>query len=126
MLLLLLAIVGAMYVSPLMMNTYSPLPALMSPWSDRVHVYGQVVYENQTPAVGVDVKMFATDELITDIVYTDSDGYFISSVLFDTGQVITVTINGERVRVGNAEPFVDYNAQENQGPFWIGIFIIGG
>ena len=124
MLLLLLLSIGALYITPLSMNVYSPLPAMMSPWSDRVQVYGNVVYENMTPAVGVEVRIFGTDDLQTEIVHTDSDGYFISSFRYDTGQVITIAIDGLRTKIDNQEPFIDYNAREDEGPFYLGTFVI--
>lgn len=126
MLFLMLITVGAFYYVPLVMNIYSPLPAMMAPWSDQVFVEGRIMYANETPAVGIEVTVFGTDELKTDVVMTDHGGHFISSVTFDTGQVITVSVNGTRLWGGPGvpAPFVDYDARDEWGPFDLGTFIL--
>lgn len=123
----LLALVsGVMYYTPMAMNVYSPLPAMMSPNQARVHVEGRIVDIEGLPVGGVEVTLFATDELVTDVVYTNDDGHFLSNLRFDVGQVITVSVNGTLLREGGAMPFVEYDVQEDWGPFWLGTFVIEG
>lgn len=121
---LMFIVTGVLYYTPLTMNVYSPLPAMMSPFSDRVNVEGRIMYINKTPVIGVEVTLFATDELVLDSVFTDDYGNFISAIKFDTGQIITVTIDGQRLRIGYDEPFIDYDATDSMGPFWLGTFIM--
>jgi hypothetical protein len=123
-LLAMLLVIGALYDAPLSMNVYSPLPAMMSPWSDRVTVTGRITYANGTAAASIQVTLFATDELIKDIVITNWDGYFTSSIKFDTGQIITVKVDNKKLLLDNMEPFINYDVQDSQGPFWLGTFVI--
>ena len=116
-------IIGAFYYAPLSMNVYSPLPSMMAP-SDSVLVAGRIIYMNETPVVGAEVTIFGTDDLITNIVITDQDGYFVSIDYFYAGQIITLKVDGKRIREKLSEPFIDYDAREYLGPFWLGTFIV--
>ncbi|MHA2377065.1 MAG: hypothetical protein ACXAB9_12930, partial [Candidatus Thorarchaeota archaeon] len=59
-----------------------------------------------TPAANASVRIFATDELIIEIVVTDSEGRFRSQLAYRPGQVVTLTIEGQRFRA-----FIPYFAR---------------
>jgi len=117
---------GALYYAPLAMNVYSPLPAMMSPNQARVQVEGRIVDTEGLPVGGVEVTLFATDDLMTDVVYTNDNGHFLSNLRFNAGQVITVSVNNTLLREGGTMPFVKYDVQEDWGPIWLGTFVIDG
>lgn len=74
----------------------------------EVIVYGYVFNATKvgyTPVSDIKVRLYATDEFIEEIVYTNFNGMYTSTKSFKPAQLITVMINGERyVR------FIDYSA----------------
>lgn len=97
----------SMFQLPMQMSYYSPAPAAMY-GGELVYVTGYVYYFNETifeetPAVDVEVRIFATDELFHEYVFTDEDGFFYSNERYEAGQVLKLTI-GET----NFYPFIDY------------------
>lgn len=99
-------------------DVYSPLPALMQEGA-QIHVYGDVWYFNETieyPAFNVSVRIFATDELKSEVVFTDADGYFLSILTYEAGQILTITIRDYRY-----ETFIGYNELSD---FYLGRFYI--
>lgn len=112
--------IGAIQL-PLSMNVYSPPAAYLSPSRSEGRVYGRVLYLNDTPAVGIEIRLFATDQLIEDRVTTDYDGYFMSNVFFDAGQIITVSFVG--LELQRFQEFVPYDMQDDF-EFFIGLFVI--
>ena len=108
---------------PLSMNLYSPPAAYMSPSNARVFVYGQVVYENGTFASDVPVRLFATDELLEDIVLTDHEGIFRSLLQFEAGQIISVMIDEQRLSPENHQNFIIYDVEDNTD-YWIGTYVM--
>lgn len=99
-------------------DVYSPLPALMREGA-QIHVYGDVWCYNETteyPAFNTSVRIFATDELKSEIVFTDMDGYFMSTSTYEAGQILTITILDNRHEV-----FIGYNEIDD---FYLGRFYI--
>ena len=102
---------------------YSPMPEaiddLINPDRDPVQVSGRVVYDvNETPVVGLEVRLFAADELTVEYVTTDFEGYFYSSNYYETGQIIKVTY-GEYLYLPN----IPYNQDEI---YFLGTFLMAG
>ena len=64
-----------------------------------IHVTGFVYWSNGTPAEGVEVRIFATDELTSEIVLTHMDGQFRSNQTYEAGQVLVLTVMAQRFRV---------------------------
>jgi hypothetical protein len=123
---MLLLILSVFYIGgisvPLSVNEYSPPAAYFGRAPDnKIHVYGDVLYENNSAAAGIEVRLFATDELIEDYVITDINGRFFSSVAFNSGQLITVSYNG--VRLSERGLFIDYNASPNID-YYMGTFVV--
>ncbi len=108
---------------PLYSGTYSAAPALLMSGRDPTGVYGFVYQEpfnettgEWTSASGVNVRIFATDELVSEIVVTDSEGRFRGQRTYRPGQVVTLTIEGQRFRA-----FIPYFARGsvNLGDFYL-------
>jgi len=96
-----------MFQLPMQMSYYSPAPAAMH-GGELVYVTGYVYYFNETtfvetPAVDVEVRIFATDELFDEYVFTDEEGFFYSNERYEAGQVLKLTI-----RETNFYPFIGY------------------
>jgi hypothetical protein len=102
------------------MNFYSP-PAAMAPRSAEARVYGRIVYENGTGAAYIEVRLFATDQLIEDHVVTDDQGYFLSSKMFRVGQYISVLVEG--VELYRDAVFVPYDVMDKDD-FDLGTFVV--
>jgi len=96
---------GSMFTAPVFLSEYSPAPALILP-GEPAYVRGHVYRWNATneasgewiPAAGVDVRIFATDELISEIVTANEEGIFWAGQSYRSGQVLTLTIEGQRFR----------------------------
>ncbi|MHA2378753.1 MAG: hypothetical protein ACXADS_05720 [Candidatus Thorarchaeota archaeon] len=96
---------GSMFTAPVLFSEYSPAPALILR-GQPAYVRGQVYRWNASneasgewiPAVGIDVRIFATDELISEVVTTDDEGTFWAEQSYRSGQVLTLTIEGQRFR----------------------------
>jgi hypothetical protein len=96
---------GSMFTAPVFLSEYSP-PAAIVLRGESAYVRGHVYHWNATngtsgewiPAVGVDVRIFATDELISEIVTTNELGIFWANQSYRSGQVLTLTIEGQRFR----------------------------
>ena len=112
-----------MFITPLSTGEYAVAPALLIPGS-RVTVRGNV-YQwhivNETsgywePAGGINVRIFATDELVSEIVTTNDEGRFYGNRTYESGQVLTLTIKEHRFRA-----FIPYFARErvNLGDFYL-------
>ncbi len=101
MLLAIVITVSPLFYAPVMYSEYSPAPALLIGGysSYNVHVEGFVYWSNYTPAAGVEVRIFATDELTSETVLTDVDGQFYGEQRYEAGQVLVLTIIGQRFRV---------------------------
>ena len=102
-----------MFLTPLSTGTYAAAPALLIP-SSGVTVRGNV-YQwhivNETsgywePASGINVRIFATDELESEIVITNERGTFYGNRTYESGQVLTLTIENQRFRA-----FIPYFAR---------------
>jgi len=68
-----------------------------------VIVYGYVLWFNETsgqdmPIKGFKVRIWATDELFADIVWTDNDGRYESFAVFRVGQLVTLLVEGSDIR----------------------------
>lgn len=97
----------SMFQLPMYMSVYSPAPAVLY-GGESVYVTGYVYYFNETtlietPAVGVEVRIFATDELFDEYVFTDEEGFFYSNERYEAGQVLKLTIGEAKFY-----PFIDY------------------
>jgi hypothetical protein len=106
-------------------DEYAPLPSLM--WKgEYIHVFGEVWYYNTThpmggsaskyPAPNISVRIFATDEQKAEIIITDIDGCFISTLTYEAGQILTITILNDRY-----EKFIGYKESND---FYLGRFYI--
>ena len=115
MLLAIVLTVSPLFYSPLLLGEYSAAPATFLHGAD-IRVTGFVYWSNYTPAEGVEVRIFATDELTSEIVLTYADGQFYSEQRYEAGQVLVLTIMSQRFRV-----FITYDAR---GTVEIGDFII--
>lgn len=113
MLLVILSTFSVMFLTPLSTGTYAAAPALLIP-SSGVTVRGNV-YQwhivNETsgywePASGINVRIFATDELESEIVITNERGTFYGNRTYESGQVLTLTIENQRFRA-----FIPYFAR---------------
>ncbi|MFW9966756.1 MAG: hypothetical protein ACFFEA_06330 [Candidatus Thorarchaeota archaeon] len=123
MLIVLFITVGGLFFVPIYYRTYSAAPALLLSGGDSTDVYGYVYQEpfndttgEWTPAVNVSVRIFATDELFSEIVLTDSEGRFRSYSSYRSGQVVTLTIEEQRFRA-----FIPYFAK---GSVFLGDFYL--
>jgi hypothetical protein len=105
MLLAIVMTVSPLFYAPVMHDEYSAAPALFMGGAD-IHVTGFVYWSNYTPAEGVEVRIFATDELTSETVLTYVDGQFYSGQRYEAGQVLVLTIIGQRFRV-----FIPYFAK---------------
>ncbi|TET12633.1 MAG: hypothetical protein E3J82_04155 [Candidatus Thorarchaeota archaeon] len=107
-----------LFYAPVMYGEYSPAPALLfGGYSGyNVRVEGFVYWSNYTPAAGVEVRIFATDELTSETVLSDVDGQFYGEQRYESGQVLVLTIIGQRFRV-----FIPYFAR---GLVSLGDFLI--
>jgi hypothetical protein len=113
MLLVILSTFSVMFYSPVSTGTYAAAPALLIP-SSGVAVRGNV-YQwhivNETSgywdsAGGINVRIFATDELVSEIVATNVRGTFYGNRTYESGQVLTLTIKDQRFRA-----FIPYFAR---------------
>lgn len=118
MLLAIVMTVSPLFYAPVMYGEYSPAPALLfGGYSGyNVRVEGFVYWSNYTPAAGVEVRIFATDELTSETVLSDVDGQFYGEQRYESGQVLVLTIIGQRFRV-----FIPYFAR---GLVSLGDFLI--
>jgi len=98
MLLAIVLTVSPLFYAPVMYSEYSAAPALVIR-GYNVHVEGFVYWSNYTPASEVEVRIFATDELTSETILTDVDGRFYSEQRYEAGQVLVLTIIGQRFRV---------------------------
>lgn len=110
---------GAIHI-PFSLDVYSPPAAFMSPSRATGRVYGRAVYENGTAAKDIRVRLFATDQLIEDIVFTDEEGYFMSDEEFCDGQIITIAF-GEEYRA--YQSFIPYD-MEYDFTYDMGTFVV--
>jgi len=105
---------------PLSMDFYSPPAAIyMEDRAAVVRVFGDVFYVNGTPADGIAVRLFATDQLIENNLFTDSDGFFISTEYFEAGQILTIVMDNDYSK--RFSVFVGYTTVDD---FYLGMFII--
>lgn len=119
---LFITISGLFYV-PLSTNIYAAAPALIAPRFGTT-VSGEIYQWNASiepegdwsPAVNVSVRIFATDQLISEIVTTNDRGRFYAQNTYDSGQVLTLTVEGQRFRA-----FIPYFAR---GSIYLGEFYI--
>lgn len=91
-----------MFTAPVYLSEYSPVPALILR-GEPAYVRGHVHRWNETsgewiPASNVSVRIFATDELISEVVTTNEEGIFWAEQSYRSGQVLTLTIEGQRFR----------------------------
>jgi hypothetical protein len=94
-----------MFTAPVFLSEYSP-PAAVILRGEPAYVRGHVYRWNATnetsgdwiPASNVSVRLFATDELISEIVTTNEEGTFWAEQSYRSGQVLTLTIEGQRFR----------------------------
>jgi len=107
--------VSPLFYAPVLQSEYSAAPALVIR-GYNVRVEGFVYWSNYTPATGVEVRIFATDELTSETVLTDVDGQFYGEQRYEAGQVLVLTIIGQRFRV-----FIPYFAR---GVVSLGDFLI--
>jgi hypothetical protein len=113
MLLVLFITISSLFFVPLSTNIYSAAPALIAP-RFGTSVSGDIYQWNASidsdgdwnPAVNVSVRIFATDQLISEIVPTNQRGRFYGQNTYDSGQVLTLTIQSERFRT-----FIPYFAR---------------
>jgi hypothetical protein len=105
MLLAIVITVSPLFYAPVVYDVYSSAPALVIR-GYNVRVEGFVYWSNYTPASEVEVRIFATDELTSEIILTDVDGWFYSEQRYEAGQVLVLTITGQRFRV-----FIPYFAR---------------
>jgi hypothetical protein len=111
---------------PLSVGYYSPPAAFMAPIQERGRVYvtGRIVHQNESLAVNVTIRLFATDELIEDFVVTDDQGEFISNVRFEAGQIITVRYEGRLLTPSqHQQNFIQYDAPDRE-TVWIGTYYL--
>jgi len=113
----------SMFQLPMQMSYYSPAPAAMY-GGELVYVTGYVYYFNETtfeetPAVDVEVRIFATDELFDEYVFTDEDGFFYSNERYEAGQVLKLTIGEAKFY-----PFIDYYVEDTVFLGAFGIFAL--
>jgi hypothetical protein len=115
--------VGGLFLVPLYTGTYSAAPAFLFSGGESTGVYGFVYQEpfneatgEWTLAAGVNVRIFATDELFSETVLTDDEGEFRSYSDYRSGQVLTLTIEGQRFRA-----FIPYFAR---GSVYLGEFYL--
>ena len=116
---------ASMFQLTVFSDSYAPLPALMQE-GEQIYVYGDVWYYNTThpvfgdayeyPASNISVRIFATDELKSETVITDIDGFFLSTLTYEAGQILTITILDDRY-----EKFIGYN---EIGDFYLGKFYV--
>ena len=113
MVIVLLVTVGGLFFVPIYTGTYSAAPALFLSGGESTGIYGFVYQEpfnettgEWTPAAGISVRIFATDELFSETVLTDHEGEFRSHSDYRSGQVLTLTIEGQRFRA-----FIPYFAR---------------
>ncbi len=113
MVIVILITVGGLFFTPVFLGTYSAAPALLMSGGETTSLHGFVYQEpfnettgEWTPAANVSVRIFATDELVIEIVETDSEGRFRSQHAYRPGQVVTLTIEGQRFRA-----FIPYFAR---------------
>ncbi|MHA1924421.1 MAG: hypothetical protein ACXABV_05590 [Candidatus Thorarchaeota archaeon] len=108
---------------PITYNMYAAAPALLVPGFGTT-VSGEIYQWNVSigpegdwsPAVNVSVRIFATDQLISENVSTNSRGRFYAQNTYDSGQVLTLTILGQRFRA-----FIPYFAR---GSVFLGEFYL--
>lgn len=119
--------VGGLFQGSLQSGSYSPAPAMI--WQgENIIVYGRLMYDNNTPAVGIEVRMFAVDELFDVYDITDGNGYFGSVETFEAGQFIKVEVDGERLFPTEQEEdyqqdsFIQYD-QRASDEFFLGTYI---
>lgn len=113
MLLVILSTFSMMFLTPLSTGSYAAAPALLIP-GRGVGVKGNVYswhIVNETsgywdPASGINVRIFATDELVSEIVTTNEEGTFYGNRTYESGQVLTLTIDEHRFRA-----FIPYFAR---------------
>jgi hypothetical protein len=115
MLLAIVMTVSPLFYAPVMHDEYSAAPALLM-GGDNIYVKGFVYWSNYTPAKGVEVRIFATDELTSETVLTYVGGQFYSGQSYEAGQVLVLTIMGQRFRA-----FIPYFAR---GAVSLGDFLI--
>lgn len=109
---LFITVTGLFYV-PITYNMYAAAPALIAPGFET-SVSGDVYRWNASigpegdwiPAGGVGVRIFATDQLISENVTTNDRGRFYAENTYESGQVLTLTIQGKRFRA-----FIPYFAR---------------
>lgn len=70
---------------------------------EYVIIYGYVFWHNETsgqdrPIKGFKVRIWATDELFDDVVWTDNSGRYESAVVFKVGQLVTLMVEGSSIR----------------------------
>jgi hypothetical protein len=108
---------------PISFNMYAPAPALLVP-RFGTSVSGEVYQWNASigpegdwsPSINVSVRIFATDQLISENVSTNSHGRFYAQNTYDSGQVLTLTVQGQRFRA-----FIPYFAR---GHVYLGEFYL--
>jgi len=104
---------------PMSMSYYSPPAAIyMRDSAENVIVCGEATYLNNTPVEGVSVRLFATDELVSDILTTDVNGVFRSNIQFSAGQILTIYFEKYDSRFS---VFIPYDAVD---VFDLGTFVI--
>ena len=123
MLLVLVITISSMFYVPLHSGVYAAAPALLAPRFGTT-VSGEIYQWNASvgpegewaPAVNVSVRIFATDQLISENVTTKQRGLFYGQNTYDSGQVLTLTIQGQRFRT-----FIPYFAR---GSVYLGEFYL--
>lgn len=102
---------------------YSPFPAMMDDIMNpekaiqRVRISGWVLYKTNMPVEFTEVTLFAADDLLSEIVITNEDGIFFSTLYFSTGQLIRVSIL-EKVFVESI-PYAPKDDSVSIGTFYI-------
>ncbi|MHA2065885.1 MAG: hypothetical protein ACXABY_16060 [Candidatus Thorarchaeota archaeon] len=115
--------ISGLFFVPLSTNMYAAVPALIAPRFGTT-VSGEIYQWNASigpegdwsPAVNVSVRIFATDQLIRENATTNSRGRFYAQNTYDSGQVLTLTIQGQRFRA-----FIPYFAR---GSVFLGEFYL--
>lgn len=89
-----------------MQDSYAPIAVIPMEGRESVEyvkVYGYVFWFNETsgqdmPVNNFKVRIWATDELFDDVVWTDNNGRYESTVVFRVGQLVTLLVEGSDVR----------------------------
>lgn len=128
MLLMLAVIAGTFiqggFIAPMSFGEYAA-PAAWIHQGEQVILYGDVLFLNMSPAAGITLRLFATDELVGEHVTTDDLGRFVTSNTYEAGQYFNLWYEESRVRLFDTTApdlvFVEYDASGDE-PYYLGLF----